>query len=157
MVRRAQSHRFVTQSVASSLLFFLRGSLYQCDWIPGSYFNYVFPDSGFNRQIASICILVISQLNKSERRKKYLLLAHPCIRPWYDLYIVGPWWFRQVWEWMVPITRPNRCSTSDEGKNDSLLISRLLTISYLLSLFLLWLWGCSKIPLQLLGHSYFVM
>lgn len=126
-------------------------------WIPGSYFNYVFPDSGLDRQIAPVCILVISQLNKSERIKSDSLLAHPCIRPWYDLYMIGPWRFWQGEEWMVPITRPNRCSKREERKKDSLLISRLLTIPYLLSLFPLWLQGCSEIPLQLLGRSYFVL
>lgn len=49
------------------------------------------------------------------------------------LYMIGPWRFWQGSKWMVPITRPNRCSTLEERKNYFLLISRLLPIPYLLS------------------------
>lgn len=93
--------------------------------------------------------------SRKQGRKGYSLLAHPCIRPWYGLYMIGPWRFWQGIVWFWPITRLNRCSTFESRSNDFLFLSRQLPIPYLLFWRPVWLQGCSGIPLQLPGRSYF--
>ena len=67
----------------------------------------------------------------------------------------GEWRFWQGVEWMVAITRPNRCSTWEERSYFSLKAATDSLPVILTSCMIVQ--GCSEIPLQLPGRSYFVL
>lgn len=75
-----------------------------------------------------------------------LPLYQALVRPIHD-----GWRFWQGSEWMVPIIRPNRCSTWEERQNSSLFIYLKAATDSLSVILTSCMQGCSEIPLQLPG------
>ena len=89
---------------------------------------------------------------RKQGRKGYSLLAHPCIRPWYGLYmIIGPW--RARYSLILTYNKTQSLQYLRIKINFFFFQGR---IPYQWFWRPVWLQGFSGIPLQLPGREYII-